>query len=338
MKIINSTDDEDPAPILIQESDYMVFKMDNMDLISNSSSGELILEDAVVEENWGWLYSRFSKHKVRWTQSLYLISYILEGFCFVVYVATTNFKDPSYSNVPFSVDPYFKIITWIFVLSLGLPFLIVIYKRNINSLNLIGRSIKLIYLPVYYLLSILFITRSAPDYKLSLLTEDCIILSSMILILLIYYNVKYKDDGRYKVGFIEFFGVQVHFSAILGCLLVELCEILFKSLGIYEDTNRKDSKLLGWENEKWTILVMTLSFWTGCLSLYLYKDIIYPFVLSFTYFGIVSIQYRIFCSEGNDSCSDSVTKTAVSLGAILIFFIFITIITYPKLVLYSVRT
>lgn len=336
--MIKSIEDDDPVPMLIEESDYMVFKMDNLDLISNSSSGELILDDAVVEENWGWLYSRFSRHKVRWTQSLYLISFIVQGFSFVVYVATTNYKDPEYSNIPFSVDPYFKIITWVIVLALGLPYIMVIYMRNINSLNLIGRNIKLLYLPVYYLLSILFINRSVPSYQLSLITEDVMILSSMALILLIYYRVKYKDDGRYKVGFIEFLGVQVHFSAILGCIIIELCEVLFRSLGIYEDTDKKDSKLLGWENEKWTILVMSLSFWTGCLSLYLYKDIIYPFIISFTYFGIVSMQYRIFCSEGSDSCSDSVTKTAITLGTILVFFIFITIITYPKLVLYSVRT
>lgn len=336
--MIKSIEDDDPVPMLIEESDYMVFKMDNLDLISNSSSGELILDDAVVEENWGWLYSRFSRHKVRWTQSLYLISFIVQGFSFVVYVATTNYKDPEYSNIPFSVDPYFKIITWVIVLALGLPYIMVIYMRNINSLNLIGRNIKLLYLPVYYLLSILFINRSVPSYQLSLITEDVMILSSMALILLIYYRVKYKDDGRYKVGFIEFLGVQVHFSAILGCIIIELCEVLFRSLGIYEDTDKKDSKLLGWENEKWTILVMSLSFWTGCLSLYLYKDIIYPFIISFTYFGIVSMQYRIFCSEGSDSCSESVTKTAITLGTILVFFIFITIITYPKLVLYSVRT
>ena len=336
MKSINSVDEE-IVPVLIHGAEYMVFKTDNLDLISNSSSGELILDDAVVEENWGWLYSRFSRVKVRWSQTLYLISFIFQGFCFVVFVATTNYKDPQHANIPFTVDPYFKIITWIVVLTLGLPFIMIIYRNNISSLNLLGRSVKLLYLPVYYMISVLFINRSLPDYKLELLTEDIMIFGSLIFVLPIYYKVKYKDDGRYKVSFLEFLGVQVHFSALLSCLMVEMIECVFRSLGLWEDTDQKDSKLFEWENEKWTILVMTLSFWTGCLILYLYKDIIYPLILGFTYFGIVSIQIRIFCSDNESSCSESVTKAAISLGSILLFFIIITIITYPKLVLYSVR-
>ena len=336
MKSINSAEEE-IVPVLIHGAEYMVFKTDNLDLISNSSSGELILDDAVVEENWGWLYSRFSRVKVRWSQTLYLISFIFQGFCFVVFVATTNYKDPQHANIPFTVDPYFKIITWITALTLGLPFIMIIYRNNISSLNLLGRSVKLLYLPVYYMISILFINRSLPEYKLELLTEDIMIVGSLIFVLVIYYKVKYKDDGRYKVSFLEFLGVQVHFSALLCCLIVEMIECVFRSLGLYEDTDQKDSKLFEWDNEKWTIIVMTLSFWTGCLILYLYKDIIYPFVLSFTYFGIVSIQIRIFCSNNQSSCSESVTKAAISFGSILLFFIIITIITYPKLVLYSVR-
>jgi hypothetical protein len=337
MKSLDSTEAEEVLPVLIEDSEYMVFKSNNLDLISNSSSGELILDDNVLEENWGWLYSRFSRVKVRWTQTLYLLSFIFQGFCFVVWVATTNYKNPSHANIPFTVDPYFKIIIWAGVLFLGLPFIFILYKKNISSLNLIGRSVKLLYLPVYYLTSVLFINRTLSTYPYSLLTQDTMIICSLIIVLLIYYKVKYKDDGRYKVGYLEFLGVQVHFSGLLACLMVEMIECLFLSFGFYEDTDKKDSKLFNWENEKWTILVMTLSFWTGCLSLYLYKDIIYPFVLSFTYFGIVSIQVRIFCNDGENSCSESVTKAAVALGSILVFFIIITIITYPKLVLYSVR-
>ena len=337
MKSINSTEDDEIVPVLIHGSDYMVFKTENLDLISNSSSGELILDDVVVEENWGWLYSRFSRLKVRWAQTLYLISFMFEVFCFVVFIASTNYNNPQHANVPFTVDPYFKIITWVVVLALGLPFIMIIYRNNISSLNILGRSVKLLFLPVYYMISVLFINRSLENYSLDLLTEDIMVIGSLICVLAIYYKVKYKDDGRYKVNFLEFLGVQVHFSALLSCLIVEVIECVFRSLGIYEDTDRKDSKLFEWENEKWTILVMTLSFWTGCLILYLYKDIIYPFILGFTYFGIVSIQVRIFCDEDQSSCSESVTKAAIALGSILLFFIIITIITYPKLVLYSVR-
>ena len=106
-------------------------------------------------------------------------------------------------------------------------------------------NINLLYLPVYYLLSLLFIHRAMPDYGFSLVTEDITILLSMIFVLIIYSKVKYKDDGRYKVGKIEFIGVQIHFSALLACLLVELCEGVFKMLGHYFDPDHNDQKLIG---------------------------------------------------------------------------------------------
>ena len=82
---------------------------------------------------------------------------------------------------------------------------------------------------------------------------------------------------------------------------------------------------------------MTLTCWTGSLILYLFKDIFYASILAFTYFGIFSQQIRIFCPEGKNNCSQAVYTAALSLGSLLFFFIFITIITYPKLVMYSVR-
>lgn len=187
------------------------------------------------------------------------------------------------------------------------------------------------------MLALLFIHRSVPKYKYEIVAEDAILVFSIIFILVIYWKVKYKDDGRYRVKLQEFFGVQVHFSALLGCLIVEFCEGLLIAMSNIWDSDSKDSLLLGWKNENWTILIMSLTWWTGSLILYLYKDVFYGFILAFTYFGIFSMQERDFCAKNKDSCSRKVSTAAVSLGSILIFFIFITIITYPKLVMYSVR-
>jgi hypothetical protein len=106
-------------------------------------------------------------------------------------------------------------------------------------------NINLLYLPVYFFLSVLFLNRTVKSYEWSVITEDALIVLSIIFVLIIYSKVKYQDDGRYKVGIIEFFGVQIHFSVLLGCLVVEFCEGLFMIFGTYFDTNNTDKKFFG---------------------------------------------------------------------------------------------
>lgn len=336
MKGINSTDDD--GPLLINSSAYSVFKSDNLTYISNSSGDSLLVDDIMIEqEEWGWLYSRYSKNKVLWLRSLHSISYIFQCFCFVISISLSKLRNLTYSNTPFTIDPYFKLAIWVIILFLGFPFIRVLYSNSVSSINLLSRNINFLYLPVYFLISLLFIHRAVPGYNYSLVTEDITILVSMCFVLVIYAKVKYQDDGRYKVGIAEFIGVQIHFSALVAMLLVEACEGLFKTLGFYMDSNSNDQLLFGWANENWTILVMTLTFWTGSLSLYLYKDVFYAGVLSIVYTGIYSIQKRLLCPENQGNCSKSVAVTALTLGILLMFFILITVITYPKLVMYSVR-
>lgn len=323
-------------PILISEANYLVFKSDNMEKISNSSGDSLLLDDALVEENWGWIYSNFSRTKLIWKRTLYSLSYIFESFCFVISLfMNKSYKEPV--KAPFSVDPYFKVVTWCFVILMGFPFLRVIYSNSVSSINILSWSINLMYLPVYFLLSFLFIHRAVTGLDGNTIIEDVVLGFAMVLTLIIYYRVKYKDDGRYKVGIIELLGVQVHFSALLACLLVEICENVFKTCSKYHDADKMDSKLFNWPYSSWTILVIILTSWTGSLILYLYKDVFYAGVMSFTYFGIYSIQQRYFCERDEPECNNSVGVASVVMASILLFFILITIITYPKLVLYSVR-
>ena len=336
MKSINNPEEES-YPSLITSSEYSVFTSENLTFISNSSDDSLLVDDLVLEETWGWLYIRFSRNKVLWLRSLYSLSYLVESMCFVLSISLSKLNNLSYSDIPFTVDPYFKLVSWVFVLSLGFPFLKVLYSNTISSINLISWHINLLFLPVYVLLSILFVHRAVPTYEYSQITEDITILLSMIIVLIIYGKVKYRDDGRYKVGLVEFSGVQVHFSSLLSMLLVESCEGVFKTLGYYMDSNSNDKEFLGWQGENWTILVMILTCWTGSLILYLYKDVFYAGVLAFTYIGIFSIQRRMLCPDHHENCSQSVSTTALALGSLLFFFIFITFITYPKLVMYSVR-
>jgi hypothetical protein len=336
MKTTNAPPDEF-LPRVIENPNYLVFKSPDLDMISNSSAQSLLLEDSEIEEEWGWLYSKFSNNRLRWIRSLYTISYGFEGFCFVFNVFYSDIRDPPHTKTPFTVDPYFKIASWSLALALGFPFIKVIYTNTISALNLICWSIKLRFLPVYYLLSILFINRSVQNYPYNLIFELIVIFLAMVFCSVLYLRIKYKDDGRYRVTLPELLGIQVHFSVLSACLLVELCETIFETFGKYDDFDRNTSTIFNWENENWTILVMVLTCWTGCLILYLYKDVFYPLVLSFTYFGIYSVQMRIFCPDDKGGCSESVTRAAISLGSILLFFIVITIITYPKLVFYTVR-
>ncbi|OMJ67903.1 hypothetical protein SteCoe_34811 [Stentor coeruleus] len=329
-------EEEEKTPILISETNYLVFKSDNMEKISNSSGDSLLLDDVIVEENWGWIYSNFSRTKLIWKRTLYSISYIFQSFCFIISLfMNNNYMQPV--KAPFSIDPYFKMVTWCFVLLMGFPFLRVIYSNSVSGINILSWSINLLYLPVYFLLSFLFIHRAVSGVNGNPIMDDIVLGFAMILTLIIYYRVKYKDDGRYKVGIIELLGVQVHFSALLACLLVEICESVFRTCSRYHDADKMDSKLFGWSYSNWSILVIILTCWTGSLILYLYKDVFYAGVMSFTYFGIYSVQERYFCYRDDTECNDSVGKASIIMASILLFFILITIITYPKLVLYSVR-
>ena len=51
MKSINSIDNEEIYPVMINASDYSVFASDNLTFISNSSGDSLLVDDELVEEN-----------------------------------------------------------------------------------------------------------------------------------------------------------------------------------------------------------------------------------------------------------------------------------------------
>ena len=77
---------------------------------------------------------------------------------------------------------------------------------------------------------------------------------------------------------------------------------------------------------------MVATFW-----LHRYKDIYFANVLAYTFFGIFSMQIRVTCIDDPDFCSYAVKVASVSLASILLFFVFLTFLFYPKLVLYNVR-
>ena len=49
--IILTSNEEEPCPVLINDSDYSVFKTSNLTFISNSSGDSLLVDDDIIEED-----------------------------------------------------------------------------------------------------------------------------------------------------------------------------------------------------------------------------------------------------------------------------------------------
>ena len=60
-----------------------------------------------------------------------------------------------------------------------------------------------------------------------------------------YLIIKYEDDGRYIVKWVDYLGVQVHFSVLLAWSLMMICEYFFRTLSGLLGPDDKNSKVLG---------------------------------------------------------------------------------------------
>lgn len=83
---------------------------------------------------------------------------------------------------------------------------------------------------------------------------------------------------------------------------------------------------------------MSICFTVAVIVLHTYKDVIFATVLSYTFMGIYSWQIRHICRNKDQNCSVDVQTTALVFGGLLMGFIVITILYYPKLILYRVRS
>ena len=193
------------------------------------------------------------------------------------------------------------------------------------------------YFIVYIFLSLFFVSTNLLTGIIADIITDICVCFIFVIMLYSYLIIKYQDDGRYVVGIWDYLGVHIHFSVLLAWSLMMICEYFFRTIGTVEDVTSKDKILLGWEQATWTVLVMVLNFMIATFWLHKYKDIYFAIVLSFTFFGIYCMQERVTCVEYQNNCSRMVKVSSVSLACILLFFVFLTLVFYYRLVLYSIR-
>ena len=327
---------EEPPLLINSESDYSILSVNNNRSMS-SDANSLLLPSSMPLDSGLWIYSQYSYNTIKLYRFLHLFGVVAEALCFLLCESLTKFDKGYYKNTPFCVDPIFTSILWGVVIFLGCCFLYIIFKPTPLSVTILADKLRTYYFFVYISVAIFFIfTNVVQGVVANIITDLCAIFIFGIM-LYSYLIIKYEDDGRYIVKWVDYLGVQVHFSVLLAWSLMMICEYFFRTLSGLLGPDDKNSKVLGWDHEIWTLIVMIINFMVATFWLHRYKDIYFANVLAYTFFGIFSMQIRVTCIDDPDFCSYAVKVASVSLASILLFFVFLTFLFYPKLVLYNVR-
>ncbi|CAG9334797.1 unnamed protein product [Blepharisma stoltei] len=329
---------EDTPAFISDSTDYDIFLHPIISLQTNSGKPSLLLHTNEIEEiPGGWLYRHYTNRHLILLRSLHIAGYGLELGCFIAGECLVKFEIEYDNFTPFAVDPIFVTFLWGLILLLGALLIPVLFRKTNNAISIISDQLKYYHFPVYILIAIFLLSKNVFKTKFSFIFNDLTLIIISGLSFYIYSRVKYEDDGRYVVTWLEYLGIQVQFSVIVAWMLVELSISTMLTISSIDGQSTKDYKFVGWPHENWTILLMSICFTISVIVLNTYKDIFFPAVLSYTFLGIYSWQRRKICLEDDDNCSESVTVTAFVFGGLLLVFIIITILYYPKLILYRVR-
>jgi hypothetical protein len=329
--------ESEAQPVLVTPGDeYESLVSGNHRSISGDKES-LLLPSEIVNSPGMWLYENYTVGKVRAFRVFHLFGVALEIASFIVAEFISKLSPEDYGSTPFCVDPIFNTTLWGVVIILEVIFLYTIYQRRPLSITIVADKLRNTYFVVYVAVSVFFITTTFIDGIAAYVVTDLMACVIMAIMLYTYLRIKYQDDGRYIVTWTDYLGVHIHFAVLLAWSLMMTCEYFFKTVAQIENSHSKDTKLLGWSNQSWTVLVMTLNCLLATLWLYKYKDIYFAIVLSFTFFGIFSMQVRKTCIHHAENCSDMVKTAAISLGCILIGFVLLTAAFYPKMILYNMR-
>ncbi len=117
----------------------------------------------------------------------------------------------------------------------------------------------------------------------------------------VYTNIKYKDDGRDYVRFIEFLAIHVTFSILHSCLsyyvvysLMDNLEAIFcnvKNISGVVYLDIPDCTIMGIKYYTWTIFAMIALATEMCIYLAYYKDVIFALITLANYVGMLVNMY-----------------------------------------------
>mmetsp|Transcript_14655 Transcript_14655/g.21358 ORF Transcript_14655/g.21358 Transcript_14655/m.21358 type:complete len:338 (+) Transcript_14655:530-1543(+) len=328
---------ESDSPLYINnESGYLMIKDEEYfaKKSQHSSDNSLVVKFQSLQGVPGsWFYKKYTKTHLNHLRTVHTVGYLLELLGYSVGEIIGLFHEENKKNTPFNLDSTFEDCMWGLVVFLGLFLVPVVFKTNPYSISLIADKIQFYQVPVYALFSIYLTTRRyfGLDTYFLVFNSICLFVNSGF-VFYIYSRVKYKDDGRYYVGWLEYVGAHVQFSMLAAWNLVEFCSCVIVLI-VELSKHHQDSKFLGWDNENWTLLLMSLAFVLGVIMLSSFKDVFFSFVLTYTFFAIYYQQTK----SSRDNDSSNVEVTSLVFGGLMTGFVVLTSAVYPNLICYSVR-
>ena len=305
--------------------------LNKRNFIDESACAEsLLMSKSVSSIPGGWLYRSFLRNHIRISRFLHIAGYSIELICYVIGQSWVKFQDTTAED-SFALDPIFVTICWGILIILGGILIFALFHDNIHSISVLGQKLRLVQLPFYGLLSMYFISNIIFTKTIVLIFNDICLFLLLCLSFYLYYEIKYEDDGRYIVTWIDYFGIHAHFSIFCAWILVELCHNAILTADNIE--NEHHLSLLGWDSSNWTICIMCVEFGLSVIVLSTFKDIFFAGTMSYNFFGIFSLQERGLCKR----CDREVKLTSVVMGSLMISFVLLIVLLYSKKVCYNVR-
>ncbi|CAG9311998.1 unnamed protein product [Blepharisma stoltei] len=326
---------DDPT-FMVDDSNYLALRSIYTQGKSVLSEAEtLIVDQSSIERiPGGWLYNKYSKHHIIFLRGLNLLGLTCElsGFIAGEYFSRFGERSAPTNESPFTIDPYFESSIWIFILVLSVFLIPVLFKKSTNSISFLSEKLKYYHFPVCVLLGAYIFSRRLYSETISFIFNDLILIIVGILLVIVYSNIKYEEDGRYMVTWLEYIGIHLQFSVLVALVLVELCRCII--ITIIKIDKAQSDEMFGMSFNSWTVLIMSVLFVLGVIFMTMYKDIYFAAVLGYNFFGVYVMQ-RSSCIEEN--CYDDVQEAALILGSLTYGFIFLTILFYPRLICYNLR-
>ncbi|CAG9321112.1 unnamed protein product [Blepharisma stoltei] len=291
-------------------------------------------KDEIQDIPGGWLYSRYTEQHIEKMRLFHILGVAFEAIGLLLGEALVA-SDTYHSVNSFSPQHFFILAGWIFILSLGIFFLYMLYSQTLASREIMVNQLGYLAFAVYALNSIYLSLRNFTELLFVNIICTVLLTALMIIVFRLHRRVKYEDDGRYVVSRSVFLGVHAKISLLLGWLLILFLHRIFICLSFSETSYN----LLGWPNENWSILALCLAFAIGVIFMSTYKDVFYAISLVYSFIGIYVMQNHshICKSVMQENCSEEVGTCAIALASIFLIFILITLIFYYDTVCYKKR-
>ena len=337
---MSARSDELNEPVVLRDkSPYQLVRAANLGRPAGVTTAEDFREIREEEiagiPGAAWLYRDYTETHLLYLRAAHTLLYLMQVTVFVVAVSLSKgvFLEVTEDNItPFTPQPEMVFAFWIFLLLLEALFMFVVFRRTLTTVELLAKQMSWYYFPKYCFLGTYFYFQFTGGENSAIINLS-LLAALYPLIHLVYHRVKYLDDGRFVVTWMELFGVQVNISFYAAWIQSRLLHEVFVAISYF---NGESSQILGWTNSHWAVLANVLIFCIGVIYLSAYKDVFFNIVIIYTYVGVF-IQQAHCPANNHGMCTSEIQKTVIVLGVILTIFVLLVLALYNRQILYMRR-